>query len=62
MSTMLNTRTQTAPKDWLQHAKKYFSEHYLWGAIGGYHYQCERWNELLSFVFIFCMFVPGNVF
>merc|ERR1719295_2304761 len=34
------------PKDWLFHGKKYFSEHFLWGAIGGYHYQREKWLEL----------------
>ena len=34
------------PKDWLFHGKKYFSEHFLWGAIGGYHYQREKWLDL----------------
>ena len=34
------------PKDWLFHGKKYFSEHFLWGAIGGYHYQKEKWLDL----------------
>merc|ERR1719295_717869 len=34
------------PSDWLFHGKKYFSEHFLWGAIGGYHYQREKWLDL----------------
>eukprot|EP01083_Nonionella_stella_P003534 10175_1 len=34
------------PKDWLFHGKKYFAEHFLWGAIGGYHYQKEKWLGL----------------